>query len=197
MDLGLGNLNDLKTHILPAGLLSSTESDSRLAMLGSGVAIAFEEFCNRWFGRLENAQQVFTASRSFVILRRYPLETVGTVELRENYAAGWIDQGEVIANVQETSGLVEFSGNLGSQTGSIRITYTGGFWYDTTEDASGEMPEGATPIPADLKAAWIMQVRAFFEEMGGLVPNPDKAMPRLDELLPAVRSILQPYRRLA
>lgn len=136
MDLGLGNLTQLKAHLLNEALRSSTTYDAALAALGKGVAARFEGHCNRLFGRVVGGTHECSAARDHVVLPRYPVESVSAISLRETMAAGWVDQGtvsDIIENISESSGLVHFGSQLSALSSArLRLTYTGGFWYPTS-----------------------------------------------------------------
>lgn len=135
MDLGLGNLSELKRHLLNAALRTGTQYDAQLAALGRGVAARFEAYCTRKFARVEGDTHTFGAERASLSLPRYPVEEITAVALRESLAEGWVDQGAVDAVIEqlyENSGVVLLAAPLGSSRGLGRITYTGGFWWATS-----------------------------------------------------------------
>lgn len=152
MDLGLGNLTQLKAHLLNEALRASSTYDAALAALGRGVAARFEGVCNRKFGRVVGETFETSADRDFVILPRYPLEEVTAVELRESLADGWVDQGtveDILENINAAAGLVSLGSQLSAlNTARLRLTFTGGYWYPTAaarviQSATVEIAEGA------------------------------------------------------
>ena len=204
MDLTFGSLTSLKAAILPESLRARTEWDSVLAAMARGVAASFEEHCRREFIRLENATFAFTADCSQVSLPRFPVETIISVERRDSLSDGWQDLGLAsIYNLSEASGLVEFGSVLGGHLSRCRITYTGGYWVDVSENGSGTLPAGATPLPFDLVSAWHLQCHHEVDRRD-LIRNAaakkesDAALPSVSklELVPRVAEILQPFRRL-
>lgn len=135
MDLGLGNLSELKTHLLNEGLRSQTRFDAALADLGRGVAAQFEGYCNRRLGRLVGDTFECPADREFVILPRYPVEELTRVELRESLRTGWVDQGAVeavVAQLSERAGIVQLAEPLTAPGAQLRFTYSAGYWYPTS-----------------------------------------------------------------
>ena len=140
----------------------------------------------------------------------YPIEAVSLVELKTDEATGWLTQAGVIRMNNLKAGLLTFWSMLGLETSLIRITYTGGFWYDAVEaDPSadppvdpGEIPDGANPLPADLKLAWLLQCENIFaahDKMGQSVSaDPDaKSKIATVALVPEVKRILDAYRRIS
>jgi hypothetical protein len=101
---------------------------------------------------------------------RLPIESVSAIEQRDSVRDGWqaLTVNDAIWNRADAAGLVNFDVPLGDYRSRIRITYTGGYWFDTSEDESGTMPAGATPVPGDLKHAWLTQCRHVFEQVDGM-----------------------------
>lgn len=201
MDLLLGNLADVKTAVLPSALATSTDFDAVLQQIGAGVAAALQRACNRQFARVENATFVTSAERSSLVVDRYPIESVSKIEIRDDPTTGWVEQTGLVWNLQEEAGLVFFNGIVGSSRSLVRVTFTGGWWYDTEEDYTGTLPEGATALPPDLKNAWLMQCQHEFERRAKMSEQTlarDKASATQDvELLPFVNTVVTQYRRLA
>jgi len=159
MNAGFGSVTLLKSLVLPVSLRAQSGWDDALARLGRGVVAQFEQFTGRTFGREADAEFFCDAARKVVSLPRYPLEEVSEIALRLSLEAGYEAQTDVIANTDLKAGLVILSQPLGSIDDQIRVTYTGGFWWDTTEDSSGTLPTGAATVPDDLITAWMMQVQ--------------------------------------
>ena len=61
------------------------------------------------------------------------------------------------------AGIVDVGGWLGGRYQRLRFTYTGGFWFDTTEDFSGTQPVGSTLRPDELFLAWLTQCEATWQ----------------------------------
>lgn len=206
MNLGLGNRTGLRQVLLPAGLALSAGTvapDSVIDALGLGVARLFERYCNRRFERQVGAQQLVSGDRLNVVLERYPVETVSSIQIRADASAPWESQvvNEFAVGQDLAAGLLEFAAVPGNWMSQIRITYTGGYWFDTTEDGSGVAPEGAQWLPPDLALAWHLCCQEFWnkrDKLGlSLAGPPDQhvAIARL-ELPPAIKEMLRTHRRM-
>jgi hypothetical protein len=206
MNAGFSNLTKLKAELLLAKDAEGTDYDAAVLAIGLGVAAMFESIAGRKFGRVVGEKDVFTADREFWVASRYPLEAVSAVEVRTNYATGWVAQGGEPHNVVEPTGVIFFSGFLGSRGEMARVTFTGGYWWDESEGETGTLPSGAKALPEDLRAAHAMQCRWFWERRSVTerakagIPE-DKAdigfAASADDLLAPVRQVLATYRRIA
>jgi len=205
MNVGLSSLAVLKAWLLAPSLVSGTDYDAQITALGLGVAASLETFCNRKFARVTDDLFETTADRQRLVVLRYPIETISKIEIRDDLSIGWVDQGtvnDVLFNLREAAGLLEFAGYLGASFSRIRITYTGGYWFDTTEDASGTLPSGAAALPGDLKLAWLTQCEFLWGQRDKLginiaeKPTPSPALAQV-ELLPAVKQMIRTYVRYA
>ena len=205
MNAGFSNLKSLKRELLLASEVSKADNDAAVLALGLGVASLFESATGRRFARQEEVD-TFSAERPFWVTRRYPIETVTSVDVRRDYAGGFLAVPGMPANVNELSGKVDFLGCLGAYGEMARINYTGGYWWDTGEVTPDAMPEGATPLPEDLRAAWVMQCRWFWERRSitdrakaGFVESiADQGFAGTDaDLLLPVRQTISNYRRIA
>jgi len=163
MDLGLGNLTQLKAHLLAEALRSGTTYDTTLAALGKGVAARFEGHCHRKFGRVVADTHECSAARDHVVLPRYPVESVSAISLRETLATGWVDQGTVsdlVENISEAAGLVTLSSPLSALSSArLRVTYTGGYWYPTS--AARTILSGSASFSVGQSTAFITFASAF------------------------------------
>lgn len=211
MNAGLGNLASLKNHLLVESLRARTTWDEMLETIGLTVAAQFERFTDRKFVRVAGEIEEHRADTGYIILHRYPIESISAIAQRESVNDGWsaLTVNDVVVNRSDASGLVEFAGPLGTRLSRLKVTYTGGYWFDTTEDESGTQPAGSTAVPGDLKGAWLLQAQAMYQHMdhttaatGGrsTITTRDKeaALQLADlALLPAVKEILAPYRRIS
>ena len=208
MNLGLGNLNELKRHLLAVTMQGQTTYDITIAMIGRGIAAQFGRHCNRRFERTVDAQAEFTADRDHYYLPCYPVETITSIEQRDNMTDGWKPLSiDVILNRGDESGLISFGpgASLGYWSSRIRVTYTGGYWFETLEPGETgyptAQPAGSTVLPADLRLAWLLQCGRVWELMDKLGTNIDpeqaasKSLADL-ELLPEVKQVLEVHRRL-
>jgi hypothetical protein len=215
MDLGLGNLADVKGYVLPALIAQDTQYDSVLTTIARGVAGRFESYCNRKFARVVGDQATFDAVRRFYILPRYPFETITLLEMNSAVGDEWTDTTASIVQQDPTIGWIYFGCYLGDTFCLVRCTYTGGYFYETLEpfESDGQtptpgfptaVPAGSNFLPAALKDAWLKQVIHEFELKDRLLPEgvaanggKSKANWRLDQmqLLPEVANAIAQFRR--
>lgn len=204
MNAGLTNLAKLKRSLMPPSMVERTDFDDMLITLGVGVAMLMENHCARRFTRLEEDTHEQSANNVVFSVPRYPIETISSVMLK---SAANGDETNIAADMQRANlkaGLVHYDEPPGREHDTVIITYSGGFWWDTSEDNSGVMPEGASALPADLQTAFLLQmmevVRAqdlFGTGAAGDEDSKKKTSSATLDLIPAVRTILNPYRRFA
>lgn len=207
MNSGFSPLSTLKAHLLAEAQRQFTDYDAALTAIGTGVAAAFEKFCNRKFQRTEDDTVTFTAAREVFILPRYPVEEVSAIALQVQYSDGFVAQSiSQILNVHLASGVVRFGGTLGSDLDLVQLTYTGGYWWSTTEEADGTeaLPDGATALPADLFEAWLLQCKKVWQvndplQTGIATGGANVQLVGLSlaglELLPLVKQMITPHIR--
>jgi hypothetical protein len=163
MNAGLSNLATLKAWLLPAGMQAATDYDVKLGLLGTGILGQFEKHCNRRFLRVENEIEMLPADRTKHVVARYPIETVAKVEVQQTMVDGWaeLSNSGLVVNRLDSAGIIYFYGQQGWQRGMMRITYTGGYWFEPLEpDDEGyptDQPAGAALVPDDLRLAWLLQ----------------------------------------
>ena len=135
MAAGLAKLVELKKRLLPDSLEGQVSFDTVVQQVGLGVAAQFDRHANRLLARVAAEQDVFSADRDHWILRRYPLESISAISQRDDLATGWVALvvADVVAQQREQSGLIEFATRLGWRRSLLRLTYTGGYWFDTAE----------------------------------------------------------------
>jgi hypothetical protein len=173
-------------------------------LIGLGVAALFDKACNRGLKRVENQTETFTANREHWYLRRSPVESVASLEQKYSEAEGWValSAGELIRYRDDESGLLWFSTNQADDRESmLRVTYTGGHWFDDTENETGDMPAGAAALPDDVKLAWLLQCQHVWNErdkFGAAITDKAGQQSKLSALalVPEVLDILKSYRRL-
>lgn len=200
MNLGLGNLYTVKQQLLAEALRAGTKYDAALTAIAKGVAAQFEKYCNRKLGRVVGATCVCSADRDHFFLDRYPLEDVTSVDLKSDAATGWETQTGFVLNWSASSGHVYWGGYAGPDYAQLRFTFTGGFWFDETEENNDTLPTGATALPDDLKLAWLLQCREIWQHQDklgiNLAEGKDRAFSMATvEMLPQVKEILSAYRR--
>src|SRR5690606_20075579 len=133
-------------------------------------------------------------------LPRYPLEAITTLELREGFGQDWtaLDAGQYLGSVSEKAGLLFFHSQPGGFHSQLRITFTGGYWFDTIGGQS--QPSGSAALPADLLEAWLQQCDAVWQSLdhtGARQIKPELAAAiRALDLIPSVAATLRSYRRL-
>ena len=201
MSAGFDSLTDLKAYLLPSTLRGRDDWDTEIAILGKGVAAAFDRYCNRLFARRTGATMIVPADRWHVVVERYPIEQVTQVELKRDEETGWQAQEGAVEFVREDNGVVDFGSIMGRPNELLRLTYDGGYWWDESEDNSGSLPSGATALPEDLHLAWLQQVKDLWirrDKLGQSFHREDQA-PAAEllkgELLPMVKHTLSAYRR--
>ena len=159
-NLGLGNRTTLKKYLLPGALAASASAlvpDATIDALGLGVARQIERYCNRTFYRATGTVEEFSGDRFAYVLSRYPLEQVSLIEYKFSDLDSWATAviSTYLLSASNSSGLLQFAAILGSEWSKYRITYDGGYWFDSTEDGSGVLPSGAATLPEDLSLAWL------------------------------------------
>lgn len=202
-DLGLSNLAKLKARLLPASLSALTTYDTKVTQVGRGVARLLEKFCNRSFGRVVGETETFSADRAHWIVNRYPIESISAVAQQDDLTTGYVSLGavnSVLANWDAKNGIVHFGSIMGTHLSQVRLTYTGGYFYDTAEDGATALPSGATLLPYDVEEAYYLQCLAVWQVMDKLGVNLASAgggeggllglsLPGLD-LIPEVKTML-------
>lgn len=202
MNAGLCSLTTLKEHLLPSPMRARTDWDTALTTLGLGVAAMMERHCARSFQRAVNAVFKASANNLTFSLDRFPVESVASVVLNAANNGGDTTITSDIERTDLAAGLIFFDSTPGTQHDQIAITFTGGYWWDTTEDESGTQPSGSTALPADLLMAFILQMKSVTEaanlfSTAAVTSGKDKpatASLSLD-LIPAVKQVLDAYRR--
>ena len=161
LDAGFMTLADLKARILPTGQESREQWDVDLQDIGKGVAESFNNYCNRVFQRNEQAVYNRTACRHSICVDNYPIESIDTIAV--DYGSGDMDfiQDDVFT-LGRKAGVIEFAYRLGLYFDRVEVIYTGGFWLDD----GNPMPAGATPLPFDVRDAYVRQVQSICEKRG-------------------------------
>ena len=201
MQAGFSSLDSLKAFLLAEDLREQITYDEAITRLGLGVAAAFDRHCNRTFARAVGATWESPADVEHVVLPRYPVEAITTVQLRETIDAGWITLTGVVRNWDAASGLVWFAGRQAASPALLRITYTGGYWWDVDDGTT--QPEGSTVLPEDVRTAWLLQCEAAWLAHDGLgsalakSERPTAALLNQVALLPSVKEVLSGYIRYA
>ena len=133
MNCGLGNLDSIKKAVLAPSLADSTQYDQVLAGIGRGVAGLFDVYCNRSFAYAENYTEQFMGNRAYWYVKKYPFVSFAAVELRYFATDNWNDISSQPLIIQPESGMFNFGYTLGPAPLQVRVTYTGGYWFQTLE----------------------------------------------------------------
>jgi hypothetical protein len=165
MNSGFSNLATLKANLLGEALRASTEFNDVILALGLGVAGVIERHCHRRFARAIGTTDILPADRIQFLLPRFPAEAVTVIDVKRSEAEGWIAQSvtEFAKTIDLRSGIVyrEDGPDAGEYSTQVRFTYTGGFFWEQLEPTDvgypTAQPAGSTPLPHDLKLAWLLQ----------------------------------------
>lgn len=220
MNLALGNLTTLKQHLLPNALTTGAALDPVLAAaqqrlvkddvvaaIGLGVARSFEKFCGRVFQRRVDLTVTISGDRLSYVLPRYPVESVSLVEFKGNAASPWTELviADVLPGIDLASGLLQFAALQGNHHSQIRITFTGGYWFEDKEPGEAgypqAMPDGATALPGDLQLAWLLYCQEVWNKRDKLglnlntAPDARVGLERL-KLPDGIAEMLRDHRRM-
>lgn len=211
MNCGLGNLDILRQHLLAGTMAGDKSFDAVIADIGRGVASVFEQQCNRRFAYAAGDVVWFPADHDCFVAPRYPLYSVDAIQRRDYAPNQFQDITGWLLNFDRECGMVRFAGQLGTSIIMVKMTFTGGYWFETAEpEGEGVYPSQApltpdgTPadaLPQDLRFAWLMQCRhvwASADKLGSGVVNKPNAMSALAEmdLIQSVKRTLQNYQRM-
>jgi len=206
MNAGFSNLDYLKKQLLPKSV-SDKRFDAVILALGTGVAAQFSGYCQRPFGRLVNATEVFPADRAEFILSRAPIEAVTQSELKIAESEGWVVQTDphFIRALNLVNGIIDCGpSDAGPYYGQVRFTFTGGYFWEQLEPDDtaypSQLPTGAAPLPSDLMNAWLLQCRhlwSLMDKVGTdlLKDGAEKSLRFPDDFAPTVENVLGDYVR--
>ena len=208
MNAGLSNLATLKAHVLGASASTSTQFDTVLTALGLGLAAHIANLLQRDLGRVTGDRVTIPADRVHLLLPRYPVESVTKIELKHNEADGWVEQtiNDFVTTIDTDNGIIFLpdSADPGRYSSLIRVTYTGGYWWEEAEPTDvgypTTQPTGSTALPKDISTAWLLtcqDVWAKRDKLGlSLVDAPD-AQAKVGQLQisPMVKAMLADYIR--
>lgn len=202
MNAGFSSLTELKTAIVAAALRPRTDFDAALTALGLGAASLIEAFLNRTLAYEAGATCEGSARVLVMSLPRYPLASVASVQLKGVEDEAFETLSGIIHRIDSKAGLLHFTGAPGAEHSTLKVTYTGGYWWDITEDSSGTLPVGAVLLPGAIRSAWLLQVQAMAEacNLFGAQSSSkkDKAGAALGDLdlLPLAAYMLRHFRRM-
>lgn len=217
MNAGLSNLATLKSWLLAPTMVTSTDYDAQILAIGKAMAGLLEGYCDRKFARVADDLFECSADRWHVVLPRYPVEVVTKIEQNEPPVATpavWTEQTDVIEVQALDRGMLYFKAALATYRERVRVTYTGGFWWNqqeadytppvapTEEDPNlSLLPEGATAVPDELQMAWRLQCEHVWSQRDKLglelAKDPDGEKPSVAaiQLLSIVQMLAQPFVR--
>lgn len=192
-------LEVLKANVLPGELSSRSDWDTQITAIALGVAESFDKHCNRTLARDTAKIDYFTADRDHANLTCYPVESITEVAEKTSYDGSYTAVSNSILFLDEAAGLVHFSGNFGTRSTRLRVTYSGGFWVDTSVAQDGSLPAGSVELPSDILGAFYQQVshELTIRDVLGVASATQQANSHLQtlELLPRVKEILSKYIR--
>ena len=162
LDAGLCTLAHLKSRILPEAARMDTEYDAALCKLGLAITGRMEGHCARKFARLSGTVDEFSARTMAVCLRRLPVETISSIQIRA--FTGDLDVFDEDYQLDLSAGLISFGSIPGDGTERLVITYTGGYWLD--DENGSTLPAGATALPDDLLETFVSEVQLQAEARG-------------------------------
>ncbi|MEN6642679.1 MAG: hypothetical protein ABFE08_09550 [Armatimonadia bacterium] len=198
----------LKQHLLEQELMSDSRFDATIAAIGSAVGGLLDELCNRRLAYDAAAVEQRPADRDFLALPHYPVVAVSKVELKYEGGLEWAVLENEPVMLNEQSGLIHFSGVLGGRRDLVRVSYSGGYWFETldpNEDGyPSAKPAGATELPGALRGAFLVQCEQVWQthdRLGTGNVGADAAGQFLNtklstlELVPLVKSTVQRFVR--
>jgi hypothetical protein len=158
MNIGLGNLTELKGQLLAASLRATRIMTRSSPASGWAWRICSINFATGLFAGRSGKVDVFSADRRHWYLNCFPVETIAALAKKDDERTAAVSAaarpGSLIQAMQMDQGYIMFIALQGYYWSRLQVTYTGGYWFDTTEDGSGVMPATATPLPAAVKSAW-------------------------------------------
>lgn len=163
-------MDGLKAHLLAGTMASDTRFDPVILDIGRAVAGLFDAATNRELAYQVDAEILFTGDRSHYVLPRYPVASIKSVQMRFYDSQPWQDITGQPLRTNPSSGLVHFGGVLGTEALQVRMVWTGGYWFNTSdgEDGPEVKPEGATELPMDLRGAFQIQCRTVWQSLDKL-----------------------------
>jgi len=125
----------------------------------------FERECRRFFKRVENFGEEFPADETELLVSRYPIETIYSLQIKRSEENGWESLNDIDYIVRQQC-VVSLSRPPGSYLEQLKLTYTGGYILPGEPCQSGQ-----TPLPQDLETACVEQAAYLFQnrERLGLV----------------------------
>ncbi len=169
--------------------------DDRLTNFIKLASAQIERWCNRTFGRTEDAVQEFQADFVDVPVAIYPIEVVSGVDVFYGQREGWQPQQNYDFEIRDGC-VVHFYGRLATQRHQARLTYTGGYVLPGATPGDGQVA-----LPDEIEQACVEQVAWLYQAKdrlgvtgvsgdGGSISQFAAA-----DLLPIVKNLLLKHRR--
>ena len=134
------------------------------------------------------------------------MESITSIGLKTVGESAFTAQAGIIDTVALNSGVLCLVAETGTERDQLRVTYAGGYWYDTSDNGSGTMPDGATLLPHDVKLAWLLQCQHVWmsrDVIGVSYVQKDGSEGmklagglKNAELIPQVKDMLEPFKRI-
>lgn len=214
MNAGFSNFATLKENVLSSKTLTDTRFDNIILGIGLGMAGLIDDYCNRHFIYTENARCIITGDRPHYFLENFPIVSIAKVEMRYFLTDNWTDIDGQPISIKPDSGKLDFGYTLGRMPLQVRITYTGGYWFEQLEPTDQGYPSSAPAaiqaldpldqpyykLPDSVKQAWLLQCQEVWnkrDKLGlGTVQKPN-VMNNLAllEFVPIVKSMLEHFKR--
>ena len=191
------HLDRLKARILAPEVVALTRYDVRLAAIAAEVAALFDSYTGRTLVRASGIIEDHSGGQGFIQLRAVPVETLTTLTI--SYEDGETHETLDYDRLSKKTGLVYFDdGSPGGEYSTIRATYTGGYYVDTSSGGNGEQPSGSTAMPADLLGAWCLQIDHELRVRRVLGSTGDEDVsapyPQALDFIPRVKTVLNQYK---
>lgn len=178
--------------------ITTAADDAMITGFAEWMSAMAESRCSRRFARTEGDAYEFSAERTEIVVPRYPIEQVISLQLRENARAAWRSQSAAFEVVNESGIVSMVGGALGTRLQRARVVYTGGYVLPGTTAEDGQ-----TALPDDLENAVIEQTAYWYGARHALrLPSTGAALAAAREkpsglvLLPQVEETLSRYVRV-
>lgn len=183
--------------------ITDTSADAVLAGVIAGVSAQFEAHCSRRLFRPAAAVTEYhnggwDGQQSVVYLDYYPAVVITTVKegLLHDYDDALTANDDYIFD-DRRGRLIAASGCWLAGDDAVQVVYVGGY----TDPSTTPLPTGEVYVPAEIQEAGIQQSCFNYQrrlELGlsGVSAGGNVSAYAQDELLPGVKAMLAPYRRV-
>ena len=176
--------------------ITFSDDDVILRRAIEAVSARFDIYCNRAFGRVENARKEFPADSFEVSVESFPIESVARFEIKRTEAEGWTEIDPAPEYFVRGGCVVSLLGRLGTGRELASVVYTGGYVLPGTEAADGQ-----TALPADIEQACVEQVAYWYQNrsklgVASVTENSVTTTASQNPLLPSVEDMLQRHIRM-